>query len=210
MDFQMLTKTPELEIETKWSGAGISRENFLKVMRALKKRTDLHTGCTYKHDTGPDIYMNNKLGYVARLRFTSDKKEITVKARLSKTDITKRVEYNIPLDESADLKSVQEAWHFLGFDSKVEITKTCDVFDFKLNSGICLHVAYYVVRTKNHKDRIFIEVEPENGTVKQKMKALKEWSKLVSSMLGLQDSNIINQSLYEIYSGHQYRAYKVA
>lgn len=203
----MKKKRPSLEIETKWQASKISRDRFIACIQQLQKDSSLHRGCTYKKVKGPDVYFRNALGYVARVRISGDKKEITVKARLSSTDITKRVEYNIPLSPRASISDVFNALECLGFQECLSIKKNCDIFYFTQKHGINLHVVYYVVKTKKLQDQAFIEIEPEHGTEKQRMKVLKRWKTLIEKHLGISSKDQINLSLFEIYTDKRIKRY---
>lgn len=189
----------ELEIEKKWNAEVISRDQFLKIMRSknLPKKQYIRVG-------GPDYYFVNKLGHVARLRWSPDKREITVKTRLSNSDITERVEFNIPIAQYADLDHCVGALVELGFKMNVELDKDCDIFFFKESTGVKVHVVYYTA-TSGNETKTFIEVEAEHGTKAQKRAALKKWTKFIKKQFALGEESLSDLSLYEIFSGNLYR-----
>ena len=196
----------QFEIETKWSGAKVSRRKFKKFV--LRTIADLKSVKDYKfkNSGGPDYYFVNSLGYVARHRDSEDCKELTVKARVAADDIKIRVEHNIPLDlEKATAKTVHAFLRTSGYLKTLTITKNCDIYLISSKgSRVKTTVVWYEVSSKGFKNRQFIEVEVDHGSKKERLKILKMWTRLIRKHLGLKDKDICKDSLYEIYSNKRY------
>jgi hypothetical protein len=57
--------------------------------------------------------------------------------------------------------------------------------------------------------KTFFEIEVHNVPEKESLKILNDWKKNVAEkLLGLKKENIIQESLYEIYTGKRYRVEK--
>jgi adenylate cyclase class IV len=194
------------EIEIKWCAKKISRGEFNKFVWSSIGNV-AHRGWSFKNAGGPDYYFMNSLGYVARHRDSDDCKELTVKARMSANDITERIEINVPLDlETATTKCVHGFLRYSGYKKLVTITKDCDIYLFIMkNSPVHATVVWYEVKSKGHETKTFIEVEVDNGTRKERLKALKYWQKILEKKLKLTKKDISKSSLYEIYTEKRYR-----
>jgi adenylate cyclase class IV len=194
------------EIETKWDARQINRSAFNRFVWSVIDSVP-HEKWSFQTTGGPDHYFANPLGYVARHRDGQDLKELTVKARLDQSDITVRIEHNIPLD--LKLAKAQVVHAFLrtsGYQKQVTITKDCDIYKFKMKrSPVEVVVVWYEVFCEGHPKRAFIEVEVDGGSNKQRLKMLAYWTRLLESKLKLKKTMVIKDSLYELYTSNKYR-----
>jgi adenylate cyclase class IV len=194
------------EIEIKWDASSVKRLDFNeKVKTFLNKK--------YKHNkisvAGFDYYYESKDAYVGRHRHSRDHNELTVKARVSKKSTTIRKEINIKLAPDASPMVVQEFMSELGFGKVMPIYKDCDIY-FIRDGKYVIDIVWYTVSSPKVKgpDKIFIEIEVHEAPLKKSLKMLDKWKKFLYTNFNISDSDVINQSLYEIYSGNKYRITK--
>jgi len=197
------------EIEIKWFAKEITRERFNRFVFSIIEKVP-STEWSFKKASGPDYYFVNALNFVARHRDGEDCKELTVKARLSDESITERIEINLPLDLKGATKDLVHGWlRRSGYRKVVTLLKDCNIFVFKMESSpVHATVVWYKVKSKGFEDQIFIEVEVDNGTKKQRNEVLRYFKKLVRSGLGLGPESISHQSLLETYSDRRYMVLK--
>lgn len=193
-----------LEIEIKWDASSVKRPAFNKEMLAHLKHRRL------KHNlvqvAGFDYYHSSKEGHVARHRHGSITNELTVKSRVSNRSTTVRREINLKLAKETSPIEVQEAMEELGFNKTLPIFKDCDIYFIK-DGKYVVDVVWYKVSSPRYKgpDKLFIEVEVHEAPEKTSIKMLNNWKKFLYSTFGISDKDIVNESLYEIYSGKRYR-----
>ena len=190
------------EIETKWNADQVSRNGYNASVRSyLKKRK---VSYKFLQVDGFDYYFSSDSGHVIRHRVSRNTNELTVKARTSKTSIKVRAEGNVRLAKDNEIKEVHGTYNLLGFREVFAIYKDCDIY-FITDGKADLSVVWYVVKKKGSQDRIFLEVEVHGMSLKQSVKKLKEWEHIIKDLFKLGSKDINPKSLYEIYSGKQYR-----
>lgn len=198
------------EIEIKWDASQVKREDYNQKLRSLLSKQKLKF--KFKKAAGFDYYYENADGRVARHRQGADVNEITIKARLSKKSSTIRHEANVKLANDMPVTEVETALNLMGFNHSIAIYKDCDIYF--INQGKAeISIVWYVVTVPRSKykvpPKVFFEIEVHNVPEKQSLKILKSWKKnIAEKLLGLKDSDVINESLYEIYTGKRYRIEK--
>lgn len=129
--------------------------------------------------------------------------ELTIKARLSEKSTTRRREINLKLAKETSPIMVQDFMKELGLGKVLPIFKDCDIY-FITENGITVDVVWYLVKVDGFIDRVFIEVEVHDAPVAASIAILKRWKRFLKDTFGVTDSDIVNESLYEIYSGKRY------
>lgn len=187
------------EIEIKWNARRVRRAAFNKAMRAhlRGKKWKLVTiaGFDYYHINGPNVL---------RHRHGATTNELTVKARTSNSSTTVRKEVNVKLPPSVSPVLVREMMAELGFDKILPIYKDCDIY-FVKDGKYIVDIVWYRASCDGTRRMDLIEVEIHNAPIKTSIAMLNKWKKFLSESFGLTDFDIINDSLYEIYSGKRYR-----
>jgi adenylate cyclase class IV len=190
------------EVETKWDAEVIPRHIYNKAIRLFLRGKKVPY--RFLQVDGFDYYFTSKTGHTLRHRVSKNTNELTVKARLSKKSIKIRMEGNIRLTKDNDLKEVHGTYKLLGFKEDVSLYKDCDIYFLK-DGKADISIVWYLVKKAGFKDRALMEVEVHGITEKKSMKKLKQWEQIMYQLFKLSDKDIINQSLYEMYSGKQYR-----
>ena len=193
------------EIETKWIAEKVDRykfnvqmTNFLKANKFKYNRIKV---------AGFDYYYSSKNGDVVRHRVSPNTNELTIKARLDANSTTIRTEKNLIASKQTSVVDVAQFMQLLGIRHEFEIYKSCDIY-FIHDGRAEISIVWYKVKKSRCRDRIFLEVEVHNVGEKDSMKLLNKWSKAMYSLVGLSDADVINESLYEIYSGRRYKMTK--
>lgn len=199
------------EIEIKWDARNLDRSEFNKKMRLFLVNS--HFENKFKHAYGFDYYYESETGRVARHRSGIDINELTVKARTSNKSTTIRHEANIKLSKDMPVTEIECALGLMGFKHSFSIYKDCDIY-FIEDGKAEISIVWYTITMPQSKykvpERTFFEIEVHNIGEKESLKLLKKWEKMVAeSLLGLNKSSIIPESLYEIYTGKKYRLEKV-
>lgn len=194
------------EIEIKWNA--FSTELKRPVERtafnaAIKKYV---RGKKYRKVVvaGFDYYYTSPEGDAPRHRHGAITNELTIKARLSKKSTTIRREINVKLAKETSPIEVQAFMTEIGFDKCLPIHKDCDIY-FIEEFGVIVDVVWYRVTCGTHQVRDFLEVEVHESTKKKSMEVLGKWKSWLHREFGVTDKDIVNQSLYEIYSGKTYK-----
>lgn len=197
------------EIEVKWNAEKIARgefnANLTKFLKSKKLKYEI------KRAEGFDYYYSSKSSDVVRHRVSVDTNEITIKARLSKKSTKIRIEKDLELSKKSSVVDVIEFLGLLGIKKEFQIYKDCDIY-FIQDGRAEISIVWYKVNKPNgspiKKDRIFTEVEIHNVGERESVKALAKWIKVINGMFGLTNNDLINESLYEIYSGKRYKLMK--
>lgn len=192
------------EIEIKWDAATVEREAFNK---AIKRHI---RGKTYRKVVvaGFDYYYESQDGFVARHRHGSTTNELTVKARTSKQSTTVRREINLRMAKETSPIQMQEFMKELGFPKVLPIFKDCDIY-FIQDGKYMVDIVWYLVKCADKQQRFFIEVEVHEAPLKRSLDLLTKWKKFLANSFSITDQHIVNESLYEIYSGKRYKMSKV-
>ena len=185
------------EIEIKWDATNVDRTAFNKAVRRYAKGKKTR----FISVAGFDYYHESPEGYVARHRHGSTTNELTVKARVSKKSTTIRREINLKLAKETSPIQVQELMTELGFRNCLPIFKDCDIY-FIQDGKYTVDIVWYKVSCQDKPPKNFIEVEVHEAPVKESLKILEKWTKFVES---LGAGAVMPLSLWEIYSGRQYR-----
>lgn len=192
------------EIEIKWNATSselrkpVERSAFNSAIRRYikgKKSRKLVVA-------GFDYYYPSKRG-APRHRHGSITNELTIKARLSKKSTTRRREINLKLDLSTSPIQVQDFMKEMGLGKVLPIFKDCDIY-FIQDGKYVVDVVWYRVKVDGFADRDFIEVEVHEAPVGSSIATLNRWKKWLKQEFGITDADIVNESLYEIYSGKKY------
>jgi adenylate cyclase class IV len=192
------------EIEIKWDASSVKRSLFNKAVADFCKQKKLKNKLVQV--AAFDYYHSSKDGHVARHRSGAGTNELTVKSRISKNSTTIRREINLKLAKETSPIEVQEAMEEWGFTDNLPIFKDCDIY-FINDGKYVVDIVWYKVSSPRvvGPDKIFIEVEVHNAPEKSSMRILNNWKKFLYANFEITDKNIINESLYEIYSGKRYR-----
>lgn len=192
------------EIEIKWNATSnerqqpVERASFNKAIkryiRGKKSRKVVVAGFDY--------YYPSKRG-APRHRHGSITNELTIKARLSSKSTTRRREINLKLAKETSPIQVQDFMRELGLGKVLPIFKDCDIY-FIQDGKYVVDVVWYRVKVDGFKDRDFIEVEVHEAPVGSSLAVLNRWKNWLYKEFGVTDSEIVNESLYEIYSGKRY------
>lgn len=198
------------EIEIKWDAKSLSRSLFNEKMRSFLKNSNYKS--EFKNAYGFDYYYESETGRVARHRQSIDVNELTIKARLSDKSTTVRHEANVKLTVDMPVTEIERALNLMGFEYSFSIYKDCDIY-FVHDGKAEISIVWYAIKNPQSKykvpTRIFFEIEVHNVSEKESLKILKKWKKMIAeSELSLNDSSIIPESLYEIYTGKKYRLEK--
>ena len=188
------------EIEIKWDGTSVERRAFNKAIRMYAKGKKF----TKVPAAGFDYYYTTKDGYVLRHRHGANSNELTVKARVSTSSTTVRKETNVKIHKASYPIQIQEFAKELGFGKALPIFKDCDIY-FIQDGKYMVDVVWYRVTCGDAKPRIFLEVEVHEAPEKASLSILNRWKSFMLSEFNLTDKDIIQESLYEIYSGNRYR-----
>ena len=95
------------------------------------------------------------------------------------------------------------------YDNIVRLTvqnndfKDCDIY-FIQDGKYIVDVVWYRVKVDGFSDRDFLEVEVHEAPVGSSIATLNRWKKWLKTEFGITDTDIVNDSLYEIYSGKKY------
>ncbi len=188
------------EIEIKWNAGKVERERFnltiRKYIRVNKRKS------SKLMIAGFDYYYPSKRG-APRHRHGSTTNELTIKARLSKDSTTRRREINLKLAKDTSPIQVQDFMKELGLGKVLPIFKDCDIY-FITDGKYVVDVVWYLVKVDGFADRIFIEVEVHQAPVGASIALLNKWKRWLKAEFGVEDSDIEQKSLYEIYSGKTY------
>lgn len=192
------------EIESKWDAEALSRTFFNEKIISYFNKSKVKY--SYLHAAGFDYYYETKDGYVARHRHGVDVNELTVKARLSEKSIKVRKEGNLHLAQNTPVTEVKESLELMGFDLSFSIYKDCDIYFIEENGAEISIVWYAVDRPKSKmKRRYFFEIEVQKTSQKQSLKLLHKWTKISYQLFSLSNTDLIHDSLYEIYTGKRYK-----
>lgn len=198
------------EIEIKWDASQIKRDDFNFKLRSFlgsKKKK-----FKFKAAAGFDYYYESESRRVARHRQGLDVNELTIKARISGKSTTVRHEANVKLTRDMPVTEVETALNLMGFRHAISIYKDCDIY-FIYQGKAEISIVWYIVTVPKSKYKVpaktFFEIEVHNVPEKESLKILNDWKKNVAEkLLGLKKENIIQESLYEIYTGKRYRVEK--
>ncbi len=192
------------EIEIKWYASGVKRSDFnqkiVAYAKAKKQKFRLVQVAAF------DYYHSSKDGHVARHRSGGNTNELTVKSRVSNKTTTVRREINLKLAKETSPIEVKEAMEEWGFTKTLPIYKDCDIYFIK-DGKYVVDVVWYKVSSPHLKgpDKHFIEVEVHEAPEKTSLRILNNWKKFLYSTFNITDKDVVNLSLYEIYSGKRYR-----
>jgi adenylate cyclase class IV len=189
------------EIEIKWSGESVERSIFNKAIRKYAKGKKFSKVVA----VGFDYYYTSKNGYVMRHRHGANTNELTVKARISEQSTTVRKETNIKIAKSASPIQIQEFCKELGFGKVLPVYKDCDIYFIQDGKYLVDVVWYRVSCNRVNHPRVFLEVEVHNAPERASLAILNKWKAFMLKNFELNDKDVINESLYEIYSGNRYR-----
>lgn len=192
------------EIEIKWNADKVERQVFNKAIRRYVK------GKKYRKVVvaGFDYYYSSREGYVLRHRHGAMTNELTVKARVSNKSTTVRREINVKLAKDVSPIQIQEMMGELGYDKALPIFKDCDIY-FIQDGKYMIDIVWYRVTCGDKEPRVFLEVEVHEAPINVSLSMLRRWKRFLNDNFGVTDSDIVNESLYEIYSGRRYRMSKV-
>lgn len=204
------------EIELKFSADGVSLRdyhNFIVSVSVAEEKV-ANKKCRilkYKRVSGKDTYFN--LGGQA-LRFREDgerESELTYKQRKSNTNISDRVEINLPFRKGVSHYDVRSLLGYLGAEEDFCIEKTSYIYHVQglvrnQGSGVELQyygatLALYDVTDEDGNQRRFLEVEVDSDSTcspEAGLKVLDRWKRLIQNHLKVKGP--LNQSLYEIYT----------
>jgi adenylate cyclase class IV len=194
------------EIEIKWNAYSterskpVERRAFNKALRRYARGRKARRVSI----AGFDYYYESKAGFVGRHRHGVVTNELTTKARISAKSTTVRAETNLRLAKSTSPLQVREFFLELGFPKVLPVYKDCDIY-FIQEGRYTVDVVWYRVTCQSSKPRDFLEVEVQGGSVRESLSVLDRWKKFMYKEFGIGDADIVNESLYEIYSGKRYR-----
>ena len=191
------------EIEIKWDASGVRRKVFNDALSTYLRRNKI--GFKLVKAAGFDYYHSSRDGHVARHRHGASTNELTVKSRVSTSTTTVRREINLKLAKETSPIEVQEAMFEWGFTKTLPIYKDCDIY-FIRDGKYVVDIVWYKVSCQQADvpSKVFIEVEVHEAPEQVSINMLNTWKRFLNDTFGLTDANVINQSLYEIYSGKRY------
>jgi adenylate cyclase class IV len=181
------------EFETKYEVDISLKEQFIAVMEL----TD-YTGEVFF--SGPDHYYINDDGNFLRYRkgeLDGNRAEVTMKKKTTHGNNIIRQEVNWRVD-STPLETIAEGFGMLGYSFDFKIHKKGLIYLYK-----DANVVFYTVKSDNHKDRSFIEIELDeitihNLTEEQAMERIRKYETILAP-LGITYRNRLNKSLFEVY-----------
>lgn len=207
MNSRILTMAKLKEIEIKWDATAVNRFEYNRKILAFLNVKKLKR--EFLKVAGFDYYYTSKNGDVVRHRVSKNTNELTIKARLDNKSTTVRTEINMQLSKQCSLVDVTEFFGLVGIKRDFEIYKDCDIW-FIQDGQAEVSIVWYKVSKPKMRDRIFMEVEVHNVGERDSMRILKRWTKVLHDLFGLSDKDVLQDSLYEIYSGKRYKLIKEA
>lgn len=193
------------EIEIKWNATGVSRKSFNRDLKEYLKTQGFKR--TIIRVKGDDVYYRIGDNNPIRHRHGGGTHELTVKGRLSVDSITVRFEKNLKFAPEVQPLDVHLALKTAGFEVDCPIFKDCDIYYIDDN-GREVQVVWYKCTKDRGQWRYFIEIEIPNLPQKKSLQLLAKWQDHLGDVFGLTDQDIERQSLYEIFSGRQYKVSK--
>lgn len=155
-----------------------------------------------------DYYQMNK--NIVRHRQWGDRSQLTIKLRKSKKSITNRIEQDLNFSKKTSIKDIANFLKFAGCRMIFKLEKSALVLWLESAEGTHFTLSLYEVHKINEPKtlRRFLEIEVEktnNITEKQAEKELNTFKKLIETLFDLKKP--LNKSLYEIFSGKNYKVY---
>lgn len=186
-----------IEVESKYSTSLKEWDSFVLKCKSQKPYKE---AITFGQDT---YYKKDDL--VVRWRQSTNLIELTIKSRFSKKSTTVREESEITLSRNNLTGDILLFLKRLGLKKLFKIKKSCHIFWFNDKHGeICAVV--YKVEHRGAEDKYFIELEAEKSLpISISKNMIKRWER----KLGLSPDKIVNNSLYEIYSGEMTKMVEV-
>jgi hypothetical protein len=172
----------------------------------------------FLYTAGPDVYYTQGAN-VLRHRFSGGAGELTVKRRKSHASTEDRKEVDLRFAADMNVLDVQEFLKLTGWERAFTLMKACSIYWFapevsKPFGGAAevSVVLYDCYRLDNDApngrsgERRFFEVELEKGhtlSARAGRRVLLGWRNYLLER-GVALGDRVNDSLYEIYSGHKY------
>lgn len=196
------------EIEIKIAAKGVDVEAFRQY---CFKRSPISFLCV----VGPDTYYENGKQVVRhrKSKRAEGGHELTVKLRKSERSTRDRMEIDLFFSERTKQRDVEAFLAATGFVEAFTLTKKAHIFNFQDGEYKICVVIYDVCVGREFKEedtQRFIEVEIEKGSEVSEQSAkrrLSAWIDDIKKHFGtaLKNSEPLNESLYEIYSGKKYQ-----
>lgn len=200
------------EIESKLDAKQVLVRDFKTFMTGQEQRGELVIE-KYEHVLGNDVYYEQG-DNVIRHRYDDNYgwQELTVKRRKTSSSTRDRLEIDLRFADKTKYDSVQAFLVATGFKPVFKLIKDAHIFWVRLTPSLTATFVLYeswqpdLAKMAGHPRRRFIEIEMEKGsdiTVETAKRHLSTWVKAVQWHFGL--DGVMNESLYEIYSGKRYQ-----
>jgi len=190
------------EIETKWNAEKIKRADFNSILVGYLGKSH-----KFKNAAGFDYYYLSSSKDVWRHRISADTNELTIKARLTSSSTKVRKEANILLAKECSVTDIAGILSLADAKMDVAVFKDCDIY-FVRSGHTEISIVWYKVKCQGFAERVFAEVEVHGLSEKKSLKVLHRWHKIMKKLFGLTNDHIVQESLYEIYSGRRYKVRK--
>lgn len=194
-----MKKNKYFEIEYKFDAKTVTFKKFTNFINNLTKKSTL---LNILKINGTDDYFGLK-NTVVRYRHDKHKyHELTVKKRTSSKSTMIRHEIDMKLPENTDPKDVYQFYTISGYKKLFTLYKKADIYTLSNHLGIAILVIYDVYKKGNKKNTFrFIEVEGhKNQSLAQNTKIINYWKKLIFDELKLNESKMMNKTLFEVFS----------
>lgn len=201
----------ETEIEYKFDASNVQLDEL--AIWAME-----HKAVRYLKVTAPDHYYHREgSDHVVRHRMSGGAGELTVKTRKSKDSTVERQEIDLQFADSITGEQVHDFLIATGWQREITIHKCAHIwwFDAMTELGCPISLALYdawiysETTCENDAQRRLLEIEVEKGVDipdVYAMKTLDFYKDLLRIKFPLGEP--LNLSLYEMYSGKQYRVVK--
>lgn len=163
----------------------------------------------YVHLISPDTYYEQGKNVLRHRHGGKSAGELTVKRRTSKSSTRKRQEIDLRFDQETTQDDVKRFLEATGWDPAFTVVKDCHIFWF-LDQKPGVEVVLYDVRCifpngKETAPRRFVEIEihKADSNHPKALTTLKDWEAEARAKFTMGETQDL--SLYEIYSGKQYR-----
>lgn len=194
------------EVEDKFHADGISIYPFMQFCQEFDPE-----GVWQVHPGYPDVYYRQGDSVVRHRLAGGGSGELTTKLRHDAGSIQNRHEIDLRFAPDIDAGDVQAFMEATGWVKEFAIDKACMIFWIRRpQTGILVSIVLYDSwlheESSAGTERRFLEVEVEksnNLPLAQARAELAWWRKTISDMFVIGEP--MNESLYEVYSGRNYR-----
>lgn len=197
-----IKKAQHRELEIKMGADGVN-------IKAFKRWCFDLDPSKYLHVIGPDVYYTQGKNVLRhRQPGQGGPGELTVKRRTSHKSTRDRLEIDLGLKDDVEIDDVGRFLEATGWKKKFTVIKDCHIFWFEDRTpgveAVLYNVRCILPNGKETRERAFTEFEihKAHSHHPRAMTTLKDWERMARAEFEL--GPVLNESLYEIFSGARY------